>query len=275
MNLKAYLKRIHYQGAATPNLATLRALHRAHLLAIPYENLDIHLGRRLLLDLDHIYHKIVEEHRGGWCYEMNGLFAWALRELGFEVMLLGSNVGAPAQGGVDNDLDHLILLVQLDQPWLADVGFGNAFIEPLPLADGAYQQGWMSFRLEQTDDKWFFQNQPHGGAGYGFTLLSRHYAGFAPRCHELQTSPESGFVRTTVCHRFTPEGIITLRGAVFKQCGPSGVQEEAINALARYREVISQNFGLDVSLADALWAGVQERHLLWKREQERAHHDSN
>jgi N-hydroxyarylamine O-acetyltransferase len=264
MKLAAYLNRIHYTGSHQPTLATLRALHRAHLLAIPYENLDIHLGYTLTLDLYHIYHKIVEERRGGWCYEMNGLFAWALGELGFDVRLLGSSVGEPAQGGVDGDLDHLILQVRLDQPWLADVGFGNAFIEPLPLAAGAYQQGWMSFHLEQADDKWFFHNQPHGGAGYGFTLLSRPFTGFAPRCHELQTSPASGFVRTTVCHRFTAEGIVTLRGAIFKEVTAAGVSEEEIRTYERYCSVLSTVFGLEATLADALWSGVQERHQRWK-----------
>ncbi len=164
MKIGRYLSRIGYNGTTANSISTLQALHRAHLLAIPYENLDIHLGQRLTLDLEHIYAKIVEGGRGGWCYEMNGLFAWALQELGFTVAMLGSTVGAPAQGGVGNDLDHLILQVQLDQPWLVDVGFGNAFIEPLPLIPGDYQQGWMTFRLEQGADKWFFHNQPHGGA---------------------------------------------------------------------------------------------------------------
>lgn len=265
-NLTAYLQRIQYTGPHHPTPETLHQLHRAHLLAIPYENLDIHLGQRLTLDINHIYAKIVERGRGGWCYEMNGLFAWALQELGFDVAMLGSTVGAPAQGGVGNDLDHLILQVQLDQPWLVDVGFGNAFIEPLPLIPGDYQQGWMTFRLEQTADKWFFHNQPHGGAGYGFTVLPRPFAGFAPRCHELQTSPTSGFVRNTVCHRFTPTGVVTLRGAVLRWATADGVQEEEIDSLARYRTVLSTVFDLDSALADQLWAGVQERHQRWKAE---------
>ena len=99
--------------------------------------------------------------------------------------MLGSSVGEPAQGGIDADLDHLILLVQLDQPWLVDVGFGNAFLEPLPLVASEAQQGWMNFRLEQEDEKWYFHNHRHGGHGYGFTLLPREFHGFAPRCHTL------------------------------------------------------------------------------------------
>jgi N-hydroxyarylamine O-acetyltransferase len=267
MKLNHYLQRIGYSGPLGVNIETLHALHRAHLFAIPYENLDIHLGRPLTLDMEHIYHKLVEQRRGGWCYEMNGLFAWALRAIGFEVTLLGSSVGEPAQGGLDGDLDHLILLVQLDQPWLVDVGFGNAFLEPLPLVEGAIQQDWMNFRLEQTEEKWCFHSHLYGGRGYGFTLLPREFHGFAPRCHTLQTSPESGFVRATVCHRFIENRIVSLRGALLKAYGADGMQEEEITTPSRYRQVIEQTFGLDGALADTLWAQVWEGHERWKREQ--------
>ena len=267
MNLKAYLTRIDYHGSLQPTFETLRALHRSHLYAIPYENLDIHLGRKLTLDPDHIYHKIVEERRGGWCYEMNGLFSQALRQMGFDVTLLGSSVGSPAQGGVDGDLDHLILLVQVDkQPWLADVGFGKGLLDPIPLQVGEIQQNYLHYRLEQEGENWYFHNQPEGGPGFGFTLLPRTYAGFASCCHELQTSPDSGFVRTTVCHRFTADGLVSLRGAILKRVAARGVEEEEIQTLERYRSVINTVFGLDATLADQLWDGVEERHRKWKEQ---------
>ena len=79
MNLDRYLERIDFRDSPSLDLDTLRSLHRSHLAAIPYENLDIHLGRSLQLDLGEMYRKIVLDGRGGWCYEMNGLFAWALR----------------------------------------------------------------------------------------------------------------------------------------------------------------------------------------------------
>lgn len=264
MQLDSYLARIRYTGPRTVTADTLCQLHRAHLLAIPYENLDIHLGRALTLDLAHIYQKLVVEQRGGWCYEMNGLFAWALRELGFAVTLLGSSVGEAAQGAA-GDLDHLILRVDLDTPWLADVGFGNGLLEPVPLAPGYYQQGFLTFQLEQQADSWYFHNHPQGGKGYGFTLLARQLAGFAVRCHELQTSPESGFVRTTVCHRFTAEGIATLRGVVFKQVTAQGSNVEELTALSRYRTVLQQHFGLPPTLAAPLWEDVWARHLAWQQ----------
>ena len=83
-NLNDYLERIHYRGSLEPTLDTLKALHRAHLMAVPYENLDLHLGRSLPLDQMRAVEKIVTQGRGGWCYEMNGVFAWVLREMGFE-----------------------------------------------------------------------------------------------------------------------------------------------------------------------------------------------
>ncbi len=263
MNLDHYLRRIDYHGSRTVTSETLGAIQRAHLLAIPYENLDIHLGCPLTLDLDHIYTKLVEQRRGGWCYEMNGILAWALRALGFDVTLLGSSVGGSARGA-DGDLDHLILLVQLEQPWLVDAGFGNGVLDPLPLSAGAYQQDFLNFRLEQADDTWFFHNHRYGGPGYGFTLIPRTYAGFAPRCYELQTSPTSGFVRATVCHRYTPHGIVSLRDATLKQYRADGVVEEEIVTVVRYTQVLQELFGLEIPEVETLWSAVWARHLVWK-----------
>src|SRR5712691_10879700 len=129
MQLDAYLNRIGHHGARKVDLETLIALHRAHLRTIPYENLDIPLGRTLSLDEATIYAKLVTARRGGWCYEMNGLFAWALQELGFSVMRLASTVGRQSPDMEDGS--HLILLVKLDRPYLADVGFGNGLLEPI------------------------------------------------------------------------------------------------------------------------------------------------
>src|SRR5215207_9409581 len=124
MKLADYLQRIHYQGTLNPTPETLIALQRAHLFAIPYENLDIHRGGTLSLDMETIFDKLVTQRRGGWCYEMNSLLAWALRELGFDVTLLSSDVVNEMMGDGAGG-DHLVLLVKLDRPYLADVGFGN------------------------------------------------------------------------------------------------------------------------------------------------------
>jgi N-hydroxyarylamine O-acetyltransferase len=261
MNLQRYLNRINYTGDLTPTLATLTALHRAHLLAISYENLNIHLGRTLTLDQEDIYQKIVLQERGGWCFEMNGLFAWALRELGFEVTLLASAVNRAAQGA-QAERNHLILLVQLEQPYLVDVGFGNGFLEPLPLQPGQYRQGIFEYQLAVDGERWQFTNHAWGGAGFDFTLAPRTLPDFAEQCHRLQTSPDSGFVRTVVCHRFTPDGMMSLRGAVLRTITPAGARDVEIADEQTYRQIISKRFDLPLSDADlaTLWAIVERKH---------------
>src|SRR5215213_9188134 len=110
MDVQAYLRRINYRGEFAPTAAALRELHRAHLLAVPFENLDIHLGRPIVLEQQALFDKIVTRWRGGFCYELNGLFALLLRDLGFNVTLLAAGV-ARADGSFGPEFDHLTLLV--------------------------------------------------------------------------------------------------------------------------------------------------------------------
>ena len=126
MDVKAYLERIKYRGSLALNAETLRGLQAAHLLAVPFENLSIHAKQPIVLDDDALFTKIVERGRGGFCYELNGLFAALLRALGFKVEMLSAGV-ANAEGGFGPDFDHMALMVTLDERWLADVGFGDSF----------------------------------------------------------------------------------------------------------------------------------------------------
>lgn len=267
MNLDTYLSRIDYRGPLAPNLATLCALHRAHLLAIPYENLDIHLGQPLSLDVAQIYDKLVIRQRGGWCFEMNGLFAWALREIGFDVTLLSASVGrqnsdAPETGG------HLVLRVDLAQPYLADVGFGPGFLEPLLLQEGKVTQGFLDFALEQVDGRWWFRNAEDAGPGFDFTLAPRTLESFGERCRWLQSDPASGFVQVAVCHRRTPDAIHSLRGAVLRTIRAVGVTERTIESLAAYERTLRDVFGLQIDEADALWEKVWTSHVAWVESQQ-------
>src|SRR5216684_8652363 len=132
LNVPAYLRRINYAGPTAPTPETLREIHRAHLLSVPFENLDIHLGRTIVCDGDGFLHKIVNERRGGFCYKLNGAFAALLRALGFQVTMLSCRV-ARQDGSYGPEFDHLTVRVDLEQPWLADVGFGDGFLEPLRL----------------------------------------------------------------------------------------------------------------------------------------------
>src|SRR5258708_4812285 len=151
--LSAYIRRIGYEGSLDVNYTTLADLHQAHLLAIPYENLDIQLHRYLPLDENSFYEKLVVARRGGWCYEMNGLFAWALRTIGFSVTLLASAVNRASQGA-NADANHLVLLVELDRPYLVDVGFWNGFLTPIPLEPGHYTQRFLTYQLIHDGQHW-------------------------------------------------------------------------------------------------------------------------
>src|SRR5437763_17205555 len=149
MNVTAYLERINYHGATEPSAATLRDLHRAHLLTVPFENLDIHLGREIVLDDERLYSKVVERRRGGFCYELNGAFAALLSGLGFNVKKLAAGVGR-ADGSFGPMFDHMALMVELNERWLADVGFGEGFREPLRLDEAGEQaQAFGAYRIRQ------------------------------------------------------------------------------------------------------------------------------
>jgi N-hydroxyarylamine O-acetyltransferase len=148
MDVQAYLDRIDYRGPLDPHFEMLRQLHLLHLLHVPFENLSIHSHEPIVLDDSALFDKIVSRRRGGFCYELNGLFAALLRELGFEVAMLSAQVAAN-QNEFSRDFDHMTLRIALNKErWLADVGFGDSFIEPLPLvADSEHQQKENRYRL--------------------------------------------------------------------------------------------------------------------------------
>ncbi len=215
MNIEAYLKRINYNGPLEPTPKTLRALQVAHLLTVPFENLSIHAGEPIVLDEDALFGKIVENRRGGFCYEANGLFAGLLRALGFEVDMLSAGV-ARRDGGFGPDFDHMTLMVTLAERWLVDVGFGESFVEPLLLDVREEQvQGARAFRLVPDDNHLSLQRRDLGGdwePQYRFTLQPHTFVDYEQMCHFHQTSPESHFTKAPLCSLATSDGRITLSG---------------------------------------------------------------
>lgn len=212
MDVAPYLERIGYQGSREPSIETLRALHRSHLSSVPFENLDIPLGRRIELDLERIYDKIVGAGRGGFCHELNGLFGWLLGELGFQVTRLSARVFHDGEPGFE--FGHQILQVTLDREWLADVGFGDSFLEPMPMNGGApVEQPNGGFRLLGRSDEITMERRTSDGdwvERYVFTTEPRSYQDYADACHFQQTSPESHFTRGWLCSRATGTGRVTV-----------------------------------------------------------------
>lgn len=250
MNLSAYLQRINYTGPGKPTAGTLQALHLAHLLAVPFENLDIHLGRPIVLDEAAFFRKIVERQRGGFCYELNGLFAALLRELGFEVTLLSARV-ANENGGFGPEFDHLTLLVQLEERWLADVGFGESFREPLRLDEpGEQTQTRGTYRLTQDGEaRTYWERDEAKGwlAQYRFTLQPRQLADFAEMCRYHQTSPQSHFTQKRVCSLATPEGRVTLSDFRVIITSHGQCQERVLTNQAEHEAALRGYLGIDLS----------------------------
>jgi N-hydroxyarylamine O-acetyltransferase len=212
MNVVTYLQRLNYHGSTEPAAETLRELHRAHMLAVPFENLDIPLGREIVLDDERLYAKIVERRRGGFCYELNGAFAALLRELGFDVKMLAAGV-ARADGSFGPLFGHMTLMVELEERWLADVGFGDSFCEPLRLDDeGEQAQAFGTYRIRQDGEQRIMEQrkgdewQPQ----YRFPVQPYEYSDYMEMCRYHQTSPESPFTQKRVCSLATTDGRITL-----------------------------------------------------------------
>lgn len=267
----AYLNRIRMPlvegGDLFPSLEpspqVLQMLHQAHLLAVPFENLSIHYGEPIALREDLLYEKIVLRNRGGFCYELNGLFAWLLDQLGFSVALLSASV-AEAGGDYSPEFDHLSLLVhRLDgSDWIADVGFGDSFRLPLRLVADMVQDGGdgYHYRLHIDDHQgrppqqppyhshWILQRSSDDSSWepqYRFTLKPHQLSDFSERCKYQQTSPESHFTQRRICSLAILDGRITLADRRLIVTTFTGKREERlVESEEEYRQILAERFGV-------------------------------
>jgi N-hydroxyarylamine O-acetyltransferase len=212
MDVEAYLRRIGYDGPRQPSATTLRHLHRQHLFTIPFENLDIPLGTRIRLDLDWLYEKIVVRGRGGFCYELNGLFGQLLTAMGFRVQMLSARVRHEA-GGFGPEFDHMLLKVELEEPWLVDVGFGDSFVGPIIFkSGGADQVGDHRYVVSPARGEWeLLREDPSGSVPlYAFGDAPHELSEYEQMCNFHQSSPESHFTKNWTCSRATAKGRVTI-----------------------------------------------------------------
>lgn len=252
MDVEAYLRRINDDGPRQVSLDVLRRLHVAHLQAVPFENLDIHLGSVISLDERSLFDKIVRRRRGGFCYELNGLFASLLRALGFQVTLIAGRV-AREDGLFGPEFDHLALVVELDGPFLVDVGLGRGFREPLRIdvrheqlqhgrsyridIDGAGEHNTVRERTTPTAP-W--------STRYIFTLTPREMADFAATCLYHQTSSESNFTQQRTCTIATPSGRVSLIDNHLKITEGRRRIERTVADGEEYRQALRDHFGIEL-----------------------------
>ena len=262
MNLAAYLDRIGHAGPVAPDLATLRAIHRAHHFAIPYENLDVQLGRPVVTDPAAAFDKIVTRRRGGWCYEMNGVLGWALSEIGFSVTRMMAGVRREQDGDIAIS-NHLILRVDLPEgPWLADVGFGDGPLDPYPIVAGPIDGGLFPYRLEAMADGWWrLHNHPAGGApSFDFRNAPADEAAMADRCQWLQTDPASVFVQNAVVQRHCPDRLLLMRGRTLRTLTVTEAVDRLVADADDYVATLRADFALDLPEAASLWSTIAARH---------------
>jgi len=199
IDLDAYFRRISYEGPTDPSLATLNGIMSAHVQAIPFENLDVLLGRPVSLSPEALVRKLVHERRGGYCFEQNLLFATALEQIGFAVTRLMARVRYRTTAVLPRT--HMMLLVEADgAKWIADVGFGaEGLLHPVPFGAGIESRQFLwTYRVVAAGDRFVMQSLRAGAwiDMYVFTLEPQHPIDFEVANHYTSTHPSSRFVQT-------------------------------------------------------------------------------
>ena len=246
MDIKAYLERINYTGPLAVSAEALRLLQVAHLRTVPFENLSIHSGEPILLNDEALFEKIVRRRRGGFCYELNGLFAALLRGLGFDVAMLSAQV-ANSEGVFGPDFDHMTLVVTLEETWLVDVGFGDSFLEPLRINQEEQTEAHCSYRIVREGEKLILAQRSDGDEWtpqYRFTLKPYQYPDYFEMCRYHQTSDQSHFTRARICSRATPEGRISLSDLRFIETAGGKKQERLLTNQQEYARILREHFGI-------------------------------
>ena len=249
MNVDRYLERLELPPKSDTSLRRLKVLHERHLLAVPFENLDVVRGVAIKLDVDAFFDKVVVRRRGGFCFELNGLFGALLEELGYPVTRIAARVHGP-DGTPGLEFGHMALLVEAEgRRYLADVGFGDAFIHPLPLEiGGSWTQLSGRYRLSEGEDGVVYEAVDRDTGEfrptYSFADTPRRLEDFAEGCAFHQSSPESMFTKGPVCTKAIPDGRVTLTREKLVVTRRGRRDETAIDGDVAFTEALNRHFGV-------------------------------
>ena len=252
MDVQAYLERIDI-SQMTPNYLFLEKLMNAHLRTIPFENLNVMAKKTLKLDQDALFEKIVGQSRGGFCYELNGLFSTLLHALGFEV-----NIGAAyvfddkkqKYSYVEDVYDHMVLFVQLERLYLVDVGFGDSVRTPISLPNGQVEDVSGQYRVVPTNpakNAYELQQKQYKGTWmplYQFNLNYLTVNDFKYSCRWTETSPESHFTQRAVTTIATKTGRITLTDHILTITTDKKKEKTTINNNETRKQMLKKHFGI-------------------------------
>ena len=250
MDIEKYLDRIGYNGEVKPTLEVLRMLQKNHLLNVPFENLDIHYNKQIILDTASFFDKIILRKRGGFCYELNGLFHMLLLEIGFDAKIISARVHNK-ENNYSAEYDHLAILVKIgEKEYLSDVGFGEFAFEPIELGLDKIQHDQRGdFIIEKHEENYYkvskvenLQRIPE----YIFTLDARHLKDFEGMCCYHQTNPESHFKQKKLITIPTENGRITISGNHLKIVENGNIKQEEILDDASFKSNLEKYFNIAI-----------------------------
>ncbi|MGW0364932.1 arylamine N-acetyltransferase family protein [Streptomyces sp. NPDC002990] len=271
-----YLRRLGITDPGSPSTEALFALQRAHLERVPYENIEIHLGRPPGIDPELSVRRFAAG-RGGYCFHLNGAFAALLGHLGYDVTRHLGGVYEEADAlGVNGN--HLALTVRVDSAaYLVDVGLGDGPFDPLPLREGDYEEGGFSYHLEPLagpEPGWTYRNAGGPFPVMNFWSAPASMDDFAAEHLHLSTAEDSPFIRTLALLRRDADGLDVLRGRVLSRIDPAkGTSKRELTTPEEFYEVVGGLFGReldDLTPVDrsALWARVCRADEAWRAGQE-------
>ena len=280
LDVDAYLRRLRLSHPGPPSRDRLFAMHRAHVTYVPYETLEIQLGRPTTVDPLASAERIIAG-RGGYCYHLNGAFALLLEALGYDV---SRHVGGVFSGRRDAmPGGHMALTVRIPgeklaggksaggklagEEWLVDAGLGDALYEPMPLRAGVSRQGPFTYRLEPIAGGWRFWHADNAGSFTGMDFAEEPVPVdvFAPHHLRLSTSPSSLFVNVAQVGRRTATGLDFVQGCFFRQVDASGLRKRLLTSADEWFGVVREVFDMPLADVDApqraeVWGGLWERH---------------
>ncbi|MDK0522317.1 arylamine N-acetyltransferase [Streptomyces sp. ML-6] len=273
IDVDGYLAALGATRPTAPTVEALRALHRAQVERVAYENLDIHLGRPTGIGATESAARIVRG-RGGYCFHLNGAFGALLTALGYDVTLHRAGVQNTPEAPAGASGNHLALTVRLDgERWLVDTGLGDGLHEPLPLREGRHVQGPFGYALAPSVAEpggWRFVHDPRGSfTAMDFAPDPVELSSFAAEHVRLSTSPDSDFLRVLTAQRRDAGGVDVLRGRVLRRLHAGGTDERTIDSADDWYDVLTGVFRLDLTDVDAaaraeLWHRVHTAHRAWE-----------
>jgi N-hydroxyarylamine O-acetyltransferase len=262
------LQRIGLDSVPSADAAGLRTVHRAYVSHVPFEDLAVQLGESAPLDPDALVERVLTGGRGGYCFEVNTVLALLLETLGFEVVRRQAIVGPRDAHASGEPTNHLALVARIPdgEAFIAEGGWGEGPLEPLPLVEGPATAGAFTFGIERDGDGWWVAQHEHGSSpGFRFADAPATLADFQPHHERTSTAPDSPFVQTLLVQQPYDDRIVSLRSRTLFADGPGLRERELLPDRDALATALSDRFGIDPAVlgperVSRLWARAEQQH---------------